>query len=405
MAAYEYVALDANGRKKKGVIEGDSARHIRQQLRDQGLLAVSVDEAAERETTQSSARFNVKRGVSAADLSLITRQLATLTKSGLPLDEATATVAKQTEKPRLQRILLGIRSKVLEGHSLADGMGQFPHVFNNLYRSTVSAGEQTGHLDVVLERLADYTEGKQRLQNKIKTALLYPTILIVLAITIVAFLLAYVVPEIVKVFEDSGQALPAITRFMIGVSDLLVDYYWLIILIIVSSIFIFSWINNKPTGKEKFHKLYLKLPIIGRLAKGANTARFTRTLSILVASGVSLLEALKISAQVVENLPMRKAINDAALRVREGSNLAKSLDVSGYFPPLVVNLIASGEVSGNLDEMLERSSDNQEQELETMISILMGLLEPLILVVMGGFVLMIVLAILLPIFNLNQIVQ
>ena len=405
MSAFEYIALDANGRKKKGVIEGDSARHIRQQLRDQGLLATSVDEVAQRETVQSSSRFNVQRSISAADLSLITRQLATLTKSGLPLDEATATVAKQTEKPRLQRILLGVRSKVLEGHSLADGMAQFPHVFNNLYRSTVSAGEQTGHLDLVLERLADYTESRQQLQNRIRMALIYPVILTIMAITIVSFLLAYVVPEVVKVFEDSGQTLPTITILMIASSDILRDYYWLIIGVVVAIASIFSALYKQPASKEKIHELFLKLPLVGRLTRGANTARFTRTLSILVASGVGLLEALKISGQVVENLPMRHAILDAGARVREGSNLAKSLDVSGYFPPIVVNLIASGEVSGNLDEMLERSSVNQEQELETLITTLMGILEPLLIVIMAVVVLMIVLAILLPIFNLNQLVQ
>lgn len=404
MPAFEYVALDANGRKKKGILEGDSARHVRQQLREQGLLATSVDEAAQRETAQS-AGFGAQRSISAADLSLITRQLATLTKSGLPLDEATATVAKQTEKPRLQRLILGIRAKILEGHSLADGMAQFPHVFNNLYRSTVAAGEQTGHLDIVLERLADYTEGKQRLQNKVKMALLYPVILTVMAATIVSFLLAYVVPEVVKVFEDSGQTLPLITRLMIAASDFLVDYYWLIILVIVAGISMFSMLYKQPAGKEKIHKAWLKFPLVGRLVRGSNTARFTRTLSILVASGVPLLEALKISGQVVENLPMRHAILEAGLRVREGSNLAKSLDVSGYFPPIVVNLIASGEVSGNLGEMLERSSVNQEQELEILISTLMGLLEPLLILVMAAVVLMIVLAILLPIFNLNQLVQ
>lgn len=405
MPAFEYIALDANGRKKKGVIEGDSARHIRQQLREQGLLATSVDEVAQRETVQSSSRFNVQRSISAADLSLITRQLATLTKSGLPLDEATATVAKQTEKPRLQRILLGVRSKVLEGHSLADGMAQFPHVFNNLYRSTVSAGEQTGHLDLVLERLADYTESRQQLQNRIRMALIYPVILTIMAITIVSFLLAYVVPEVVKVFEDSGQTLPTITILMIASSDILRDYYLLIIGVVVAIASIFSALYKQPASKEKIHELFLKLPLVGRLTRGANTARFTRTLSILVASGVSLLEALKISGQVVENLPMRHAILDAGARVREGSNLAKSLDVSGYFPPIVVNLIASGEVSGNLDEMLERSSVNQEQELETLITTLMGILEPLLIVIMAVVVLMIVLAILLPIFNLNQLVQ
>jgi len=404
MAAYEYVALDSNGHKKKGVLEGDSARHVRQQLREQGLLATSVDEVAKRESEKLSG-FTVQRGISAADLSLITRQLATLTKSGLPLDEATATVAKQTEKPRLQRLILGIRAKILEGHSLADGMAQFPHVFNNLYRSTVAAGEQTGHLDIVLERLADYTEGKQRLQNKIKMALLYPVILTLMAVTIVSFLLAYVVPEVVTVFEDSGQTLPLITRIMISASDFLVDYYWLIILLIVGSISMFSMLYKQPAGKKKIHKLWLKLPLVGRLVRGSNTARFTRTLSILVASGVPLLEALQISGQVVENLPMRHAILEAGARVREGSNLAKSLDVSGYFPPIVVNLIASGEVSGNLGDMLERSSVNQEQELETLISTLMGLLEPLLILVMAAVVLMIVLAILLPIFNLNQLVQ
>jgi len=405
MAAYEYVALDSTGRKKKGVIEGDSSRHVRQLLRDKALLPVSVDEVGETESNQSSNRFNVQRGVSAADLSLITRQLATLTKSGLPLDEATATVAKQTEKQRLQRILLGIRAKVLEGHSLADGMGQFPHVFNNLYRSTVAAGEQTGHLDLVLERLADYTESRQQLQNRIRMALIYPVILTIMAITIVSFLLAYVVPEVVKVFEDSGQTLPTITLVMIAASDLLRDYWLLIVGAIIAVVMIFSMLYKQPVSKEKIHEGFLKLPLVGRLTRGANTARFTRTLSILVASGVPLLEALKISGQVVENLPMRHAILDAGSRVREGSNLAKSLDVSGYFPPIVVNLIASGEVSGNLDEMLERSSVNQEQELETLISTLMGILEPLLIVIMAVVVLMIVLAILLPIFNLNQLIQ
>jgi len=405
MAAYEYVALDSTGRKKKGVIEGDSARHVRQLLRDKALLPVSVDEVGETESNKSSNRFNVQRGVSAADLSLITRQLATLTKSGLPLDEATATVAKQTEKQRLQRILLGIRAKVLEGHTLADGMGQFPHVFNNLYRSTVAAGEQTGHLDLVLERLADYTESRQQLQNRIRMALIYPVILTIMAITIVSFLLAYVVPEVVKVFEDSGQTLPTITLVMIGASDLLRDYWLLIVGVIIAVIIMFSVLYKQPASKAKIHEGFLKLPLVGRLTRGANTARFTRTLSILVASGVPLLEALKISGQVVENLPMRHAILDAGSRVREGSNLAKSLDVSGYFPPIVVNLIASGEVSGNLDQMLERSSVNQEQELETLISTLMGILEPLLIVIMAVVVLMIVLAILLPIFNLNQLIQ
>lgn len=405
MGAFEYTALDSRGKETKGVLEGDSARQIRSQLREQKLVPLSVDEIADRSGKGKSGGGTIRSGISAADLALITRQLATLSKSGLPLDEATATVAKQSEKPKLKRLILGVRAKVVEGHALAEGMAQFPSVFNSLYCSTVRAGEQSGHLDLVLERLADYTESKQLLQNRIRIALLYPTILTIMAISIVSFLLSYVVPKIVGVFESSGQTLPWITTALISVSDFIVDYYLLIILFIAGLIAISMAFYRQPVARERIHRFWLKLPVIGRFVRGANTARFTRTLSILVGAGVPLLEALRIAGEVVSNLPMRHAILEATQKVREGAALGRALDQSRLFPPIVINLISSGEVSGNLEDMLERSSENQERELETNIATVMGLFEPIIILAMGVVVLIIVLAILLPIFNMNDLIK
>ena len=406
MGAFEYVGLDKAGREQKGVIEGDSPRQIRSQLRDKGLIPLSVEEVAQRESKKTGGGFrNIQRGISSTDLALITRQLATLTRSGLPLDEATATVARQTEKPRLKRLILGVRSMIVEGHTLADGLGKFPHVFPDLYRATVAAGEQSGYLDAVLERLADYTESRQQLQQRIQLALFYPIILTVMALLVVTGLLTYVVPEVVKVFDNTGQTLPLLTRIMISTSDFLRDYIFLLAIgLFLIGAGIASFLKQ-PQPKRQYHKLLLRLPVLGKLVRGINTARFARTLSILAASGVNVLDALRISGQVVSNIPMREAIEDAAMRVREGAALGKSLERSGYFPPITVNLISSGEVSGKLEEMLERASTNQERELETTIAMLMGMLEPLLILAMGGVVLIIVLAILLPIFDLNQLVK
>ena len=403
MGAFEYVALDNAGREKKGVLEGDSARQIRQLLREQQLFPLSVVEVAQKETARSRG-FSLQRGISATDLCLLTRQLATLSRSGLPLAEAVATVAKQTEKQRIKRLLLGVRNRIVEGHSLAEGLSAFPHVFPEIYRTTVAAGEQSGHLDVVLERLADYTESRQELQQSLMQALLYPIILTIMALAIVSFLLAYVVPKVVQVFENSDQALPLLTRMLIALSDFVRDYYFGIFAVIILVVVTFSALLKKSPVKRFVHHWLLRLPLIGQLAKGSNTARFTRTLSILAASGVPVLDSLRIAAQVISNLPMRSSVETVAVRVREGASLAKSLEQEGYFPPMVVNLIASGESGGNLDEMLERAAVNQEREMKTRINMLMGLLEPLLLVAMGGVVLVIVMAILQPIFDMNRLI-
>ncbi|MEJ2360636.1 MAG: type II secretion system inner membrane protein GspF [Gammaproteobacteria bacterium] len=406
MGAFEYAALDKGGKERKGVLEGDSPRAIRQQLRDKGLIPLSVDEVAHRESaSRPGFRIHLRRGISATDLALLTRQLSTLSRAGLPLDEATSTVARQSEKPRLKSLMLGVRARVMEGHTLADGFGKFPHVFPELYRATVAAGEQSGHLDTVLERLADYTEARQQLTQRIQLAMFYPAILTVLSIVVVGALLGYVVPQIVNVFQNMGGTLPLMTRILIAISGFFRSYYLALFIGLVALISGTVYILRKPGPKYKFHEFLLKLPVVGRFVRGVNTARFARTLSILAASGVPVLEALRIAGQVVGNLPMRDAVQAAAHKIREGAPLARSLEQSGYFPPMTVNLIASGEVSGNLEEMLDRAATNQEREQETQIAFMMGLMEPVLIIVMGLIVLFIVMATLLPIFNMDQLIK
>lgn len=314
-------------------------------------------------------------------------------------------MSRQTEKARLSNMLLAVRSKVKEGHPLAAAMAEFPHAFDDLYRATVDAGEQSGHLDAVLERLADYTENRHALRQKFQLALIYPVLIAVVAILVVVGLVAYVVPKVVEVFEGVGQELPLLTRGLIALSDFLQNNWTLLLGSIVILIVVTSWLLRREGPKRQFHHLLLRLPLVSRLVRGMNTARFARTFSILASSGVPVLDAMRISAEVVTNLPMRSAVEEAARRVREGSAINKALDNSGYFPPMTVHLIASGEASGNLDEMLERSASAQEREMETLLGLLMGFFEPFMILFMGGTVLVIVLAILLPIFNLNQLVK
>lgn len=407
MAAFDYIALDSKGKEKKGVMEGDTARQVRQILRDKGMMPLQIDSAAQQDRKQkhSTKPATSRRGISATDLALFTRQLATLVRAALPLDEALSAVGQQTEKPRIKSMIFAIRARVMEGHTLAAGLADFPRVFPDLFRATVSAGESSGHLDTVLDRLADYAESRQQMTQKIAQATIYPAILTVVALAVVIGLLAYVVPQIVEVFENTGQALPLLTRIMLAISEFLQSY---IILLLIGLVLAFLGIKQFlkiPANRARFHKLLLKLPVIGRLVRGLNTARFSRTLSILTSSGVPVMEALKLSAPVIANLPMQAAVQDATDRVREGSSIFAALDRSKLFPPMTLHLIASGESSGNLEDMLDRAAVQQERELETIIATFMGLFEPLLIVVMGVVVLLIVLSILMPIMNMNELMQ
>lgn len=404
MGAFEYTALDTRGRERKGVAEGDTPRQVRQQLREQGLTPLAVSAAAEAET-RSARGFSLRRGISASDLALITRQLATLVRSALPVEEALLVASQQSEKPRLKTMLLAVRARVMEGHTLAEGFSQFPHVFPEIFRATVSAGEHTGHLDGVLERLADYAENRQLLRQKMLLAMIYPILLTIMAVVVVAGLMAYVVPRVTEVYTHTGQSLPFLTIALIDISSFLQHFgIWLLVALVVA---FFLWRRSlrKTAVRRRWDGYKLRLPLIGRLVRGINTAQFTRTLSILAGSGVPVLEALRISGEVVVNLPMREAVDDAAARVREGASISQSLARSGLFPPMAVHLIASGEASGKLDNMLERAAISQERELETLTGTLLGIMEPGLILVMGVIVLLIVLGILLPIFDLDQMVH
>lgn len=405
MGAFEYTALDASGREKKGVLEGDTARHVRALLREKQLLPVNVEPVSEKEAARQRTSFSFARRVSSNDVALLTRQLATLSKAGLPLEEALLAVSQQSERPRVQSVLLGVRSKVMEGHSLADGLGDFPRVFPEIYRATVAAGEQAGHLDAVLERLADYTESRDELRQKILGALMYPIVLTIMCLGIVSGLLVYVVPKVVEVFESGKGKLPLMTRALIGFSDFLRDWgLWLIVALVVGGIAFSRWLRN-PDARRRFHAFLLRLPLVGRLVRGFNTARFTRTFSILTGSAVPVLEALRIAGQVVSNLPMREAVESAAQRVREGAPIGRSLGQSRVFPPMTIHLISSGESSGELEDMLERAAVSQERELDGILAALVGLLGPMLIVLMGVFVMAIVFAMLLPIFEMNTLIR
>ncbi len=410
MGAFEYVVLDERGRERKGVAEGDTAKQVRQNLRDKGLIPLQINVASQKTSDDSgksafSSLRLFQRGISTTELALITRQMATLVQASLPLDETLAAVANQSEKQRIRSMMYAVRAKVMEGHTLATGLSEYPKAFSDLYRATVDAGEKSGHLDTVLERLADYTENQQELQGKVRQALIYPAFLTVFAIAIVIFLMTNIVPQVVSVFEDIGQDLPGLTLTLIAISDFVIANGIYLLIAVIAVILGIRALLKRPKYLERYHRWLLRIPVIQKLVRGLNTALFTRTFSILTGSGVTVLESMRISAQVVGNLPMRNAILEATDRVREGTAIKKSLDYSKLFPPMTLQLIASGENSGNLEEMLDRAATQQEREQVTLIAYIVGIFEPAIILTMGVLVLLIVLGILLPIFDLNQLVK
>ena len=410
MAAYEYAALDAQGRSVKGVLEGDAERQVRAALRERGLTPLKVepiqggsDQAGAGKKTGKPA-FR-RRKISGSELALLTRQFATLVHAGLTIEECLNALIEQTDSARTRGVLAAVRGRVLEGQSMARSMQDFPEAFPDIYRNMVDAGEQSGRLDEVLERLADYTESRQALQNKVTLAFIYPALVTLVAVTVVSFLLVYVVPQVTRVFVNTGQSLPLPTVILIGISDFVraVGIWWLVgggALVVGIRVAL-----KEPHVRLRWHHAMLRLPLFGRLVRGINAARLTSTLGILTASGIPLLNAMQSAVQVVTNLPMRAAVDEALKQVREGGSLSRALAKPKLFPPLVIHLIASGEASGRMDQMLMRASEAQTRELETWVAALTALLEPVLILVMGGIVLFIVLAIMLPIIEMNQLVK
>lgn len=404
MAAFEYQAINGKGQTIKGTIESDTIKTARQQLKSGDLTLLAINEVNKNEqNAKGVVRFGQRIGM--RQLAHITRQMAALLSSGLAIDEALGITAKQLDSNRARRILLGIRSRILEGQSLAQALSAFPSTFPPLYRATVEAGESSGKLDQVLHRLAEYLSDKGQLQSKLQMALIYPVMLTVVSLLVVIGLLAYVVPEITSVFDKLGQELPDITKGLIACSDFFKNYGLILILVIVAAFFLFQTLLRNPKIRMRYHHVLLGMPFIARFAKGMNTARFTRTLAILTNSGVELLQALKISSQVLTNTAMQKAVENAALKVREGLSLHKALEASALFPPVTIHLIASGEASGQLPKMLASAADDQERDIQALTEMTLGLFEPALILTMGLVVLIIVLAILLPIFEMNQLVH
>jgi general secretion pathway protein F len=403
LAAYDFVALDERGREQNGVLEADSVRQIRQILRDRGWAPLKVDPAVERHRRRGLSLELPRGSLSSGDLALVTRQLATLIQAGLPVEEALQGVSEQAEKGRLRSMLLAVRAKVLEGHSLAASLGEFPGAFPHLYRSTVSAGEHSGHLDLVLQNLADYTERRQESRQNVQMALFYPIALFVVAVLIVSGLLIYVVPDIVKVYEDTQQDLPGLTRALIWMSEFLAEYVVFVVIAIALVVFGVHRLFQQPAMRRQLHRRMLELPLLRRLSRGVNASQFASTLSILTSSGVPLVDALRIAGEVLSNVWLRERVAEATQRVSEGTSLRAALDSAGYFPPIMLHMIASGEASGELDEMLARVAKLQQNDLERLVTVLVRMFEPMMLLLMGGIVLLIVLAILLPILNLNEL--
>ena len=401
MPAYQFTAIDASGKQQKGVLEGDSARQIRQQLRDKELIPVTVDPVEQKDKHNSERWFQKK--ITAYDLALFTRQLSVLGAAGIPLEEALRAVGKQSEKAHVQNLLMSVRSKVMEGHSLANALQQAGRL-PDLYIATIAAGERSGHLDLILDQLSDYTENRFAMQKKVQGAMIYPIILMLMSFAIVMGLMTYVVPDIVKTFDQNKDALPWITVALMKTSDFIrVAWPFLLVASIVGFTALVRFLRTSA-GHYAFDRLTLKLPLFGKLSRGINAARFASTLSILTQSGVPLVDALKIGAAVSNNWVIRDSVNVAAERVTEGGNLATQLERSGYFPPMMVQMIKSGEASGELDRMLERASIMQDREVTTLISTLLALLEPLMLVLMASIVLVIVIAVMLPIVNMNNMI-
>jgi general secretion pathway protein F len=405
MSGYQYSALDATGRETRGVVEADTERHARSLLRERGLAPLAVEgirAAAEKSGLRE--RFS-RPGLSRGGLALVTRQFATLVRAGLTIEECLNVLIEQSDSAGAKRLLAAVRARILEGQSLSRGLADYPGSFPQIYRAMVEAGEQSGRLGDVLERLADYTENREALRDKVIIAFIYPVLVTLVAFAVVTLLLVYVVPQVTRVFANLGQALPLVTRILIAMSDFVraSGAVWLAGLVVA---FIAARLLLRDEARRhRWHRWLLRVPLVGRLIRGVNAARFADTLGILTASGVPLLASLQSSAAVLTNLPMRAAVDEAVRRVREGGALAPALGAAKLFPPLVIHLIASGEATGRLDTMLARAAEAQSRELENWVRGLTALLEPLLILAMGMVVLFVVVAILLPIFEMNQLIR
>ena len=406
MPAFQYVALNPQGKEIKGILEADSARQLRQTLRDQALTPMQVEPSNKQFDKDSNQHgfslFTPK--LKALDRVLFTRQLSTLLASSMPIEESLNAIAQQNEKQSNKALIMGIRSRVLEGNSLAQSLLEYPSSFSNLYCSSVAAGEQSGFLDQVLDNLSNYLEREHESYRNVEMALMYPIILLIVAFGIVGALMVYVLPDMIDVIENTGQTLPWATTLLISVTELLKSFWWVLLCGILALSLFIRGILNREKVRLIWDAYKFSLPIIGKIIRSSNSARFSNTLSILTKSGIPLVDSMKIASEVVANKALQTDLRTATQDVVEGKSLRESLENISHFPPMMMHMIGSGEQSGELDQMLARIAEYQQAEVERLVSTLVKLFEPAMMIIMGGTVLFIVMAVLLPILSMNQIV-
>jgi type II secretion system protein F len=406
MPVYEYTAINPNGKQTKGTLDADSVRTARQRLRAQGIFPTEIKEgAAVRSKSRDDKSLFKSNRVSTKDLAVATRQLATLTAAGLPLVSCLQALGEQTGSQNLRRVIVEIRENVEEGSALAKAMSSYPKAFPRLYVNMVTSGEASGTLDTVLENLADYLEAQLDLRNKVTSALFYPILVFAFSTLVVIALFTLVVPNIVEIFQKQGAVLPLPTRIMIGISDMIIHGWYLIAALIFGFFYAVGWYYNQEKGKSRIDRILLNLPIYGTLYRKIATTRISNTLSTLLASGVGLLTALDIVKNIMSNVHIRKALEDAKDGVREGRSLAKELSKSGIFPSMLSHMIAVGETSGKLEHMLGKAGKAYDNEVNAALSGLTSIIGPLMIIVLGGIVFFIVISVLMPMVDLINVVQ
>ncbi len=407
MPVYSYVGLSPDGKNVTGVIDADNPRAARLKLRRSGVFPTSLAESREAESTPRASRSlsRLFERVGAQELAVMTRQLSTLVSAGLPLVDCLSALIDQVDSERLKRMLTQTRERVNEGTSLADALAEHPRVYSDLYVNMVRAGEASGALDVVLLRLADYTESTARLRSKLRSALTYPAVMLIIGATILFFLLSYVVPKITRIFTESKQVLPLPTRILMALSGMLSTWWPLVVVLLAVVALAFRYYVRTEAGRQRYDRWVLRVPVFGKLMQKIAVARFSRTLSTLLQSGIGLLPSLDIVKNIVDNRVLYDATEAARDAIREGQSIAPPLKKSGIFPPLMIHMIAVGEKSGRLEEMLFKTAETYEGEVDSTIATLTTLLEPVMIVFMGGMVTFIVLSILLPIFQMSQLVR
>jgi len=403
MAVFEFKGIDKNGKDIKGIRNSDTESQLKAMLLSEGIFVTSIKSVKEKNSSKRSSFFQKK--ITSEDLSIMTKQLSVLIRSGITLVESLTALIEQTEDENFKMILSQVKQEVNEGTSFADALKKHPSVFSNLYVSMIQAGESSGTLDVVLDRLSEFTVKQAKLKRKVISSLAYPFIMVIISILVVGALFIFVIPKITELFKKMNAVLPPLTKFLIAVSNFMASYWYIILILVFLSIFFFKkWVVTKE-GREKFDKFKLNMPIFGSIIRMNAIARFSSTLATLLKNGVPLLTAFKIVKNVVDNKVIEQAIEEAALAVKEGESIAKPLKKSGYFPAIVTHMIAIGEKSGQLEEMLENIGESYESQVENKLSALTTILEPIIIVMLGGVVLMVVMAIMMPLMKMNQLVK